>query len=397
LESSLKIISKELNKNSSKSLHTDNAIGEILKQLHGMDVYKKAFHKIANDPNLQLDPVTRTWLHEIVHDEFPENKSHTIEWPKVMEPTDKSIEKLRSWDFDVFSLKREELFVLTEAMFQDFNLLEIFQVPREKFRSFISEISQNYFDNPYHNFHHAFDVTQSIYSMLTKYEASSKLTSLEIFAILLAGLLHDVGHPANNNTFHMNTLSNLALRYNDKSVLENFHCSFGYSLLLEHEILKNLSKPDLVEFRPMIIAFILSTDLSLHVEILSKWKNISSYDKEQKVHRVLLGQMLIKAADIGNPTKKFDVAKEWAQHIQKEFFIQGKKEKELHLPISPFMDEENPNLPAMQLGFISFLVKPLFTLLASTLPTQPICEQLESNILEWQRRSNVEKKSEATK
>lgn len=46
------------------------------------------------------------------------------------------------------------------------------------------------------------------------------LTQFIKFALILAALCHDVSHTGRTNTFEINSLSNLALRYHDKSVLE---------------------------------------------------------------------------------------------------------------------------------------------------------------------------------
>merc|ERR1712113_402298 len=43
-----------------------------------------------------------------------------------------------------------------------------------------------------------------------------------------------------------------------------------------------------------------------------------------------------------------------------EWFQQGDKEKSLGLAISPMMDRTKPNIPRGQVGFIDYIVKPLF-------------------------------------
>ena len=77
-------------------------------------------------------------------------------------------EKLRNFLFDVWQEKEEDLMDMLIFFFQDFNLLETFQIPEEKMRNFIQMIKSKYIrSNPYHNFIHAFDVTQTVYSYLT--------------------------------------------------------------------------------------------------------------------------------------------------------------------------------------------------------------------------------------
>jgi len=46
------------------------------------------------------------------------------------------------------------------------------------------------------------------------------LNSLTKFTLIISGLMHDVGHTGRTNIFEINSLSELAIRYHDKSVLE---------------------------------------------------------------------------------------------------------------------------------------------------------------------------------
>ncbi|NXJ73039.1 PDE4A phosphodiesterase, partial [Rostratula benghalensis] len=69
-------------------------------------------------------------------------------------------------------------------------------------------------------------------------------TDLEILAALFAAAIHDVDHPGVSNQFLINTNSELALMYNDESVLENHHLAVGFKLLQEDncDIFQNLSR-----------------------------------------------------------------------------------------------------------------------------------------------------------
>ncbi|OWK06711.1 hypothetical protein Celaphus_00012067 [Cervus elaphus hippelaphus] len=89
------------------------------------------------------------------------------------------------------------------------------------------------------------------YELLTRYDLISRfknwLTELEIFAIIFSAAIHDYEHTGTTNNFHIQTRSDPAILYNDRSVLENHHLSAAYRLLQEDEemnILINLSKDD---------------------------------------------------------------------------------------------------------------------------------------------------------
>ena len=72
------------------------------------------------------------------------------------------------------------------------------------------------------------------------------LTPIETLASIIANLGHDIGHPGLTNRFLINNKDDLALEYNDNSVLENMHCAIIYSILKKSEcaILDSLSQED---------------------------------------------------------------------------------------------------------------------------------------------------------
>lgn len=59
---------------------------------------------------------------------------------------------------------------------------------------------------------------------------------LEIFALLMAAAVHDVGHMALNNDFLINTRHPNAITYNDVSVNENYHASQAFEMASREEL-----------------------------------------------------------------------------------------------------------------------------------------------------------------
>ena len=84
------------------------------------------------------------------------------------------------------------------------------------------------------------------------------------------------------------------------------------------------------------------------------------FNKNALEDRALLLQVVIKAADISNPLRPFMIARLWSDMIIEEGFRQGEKEAQLGLPISPFMDRHTCNQAKMSVGFLDFLVIPLY-------------------------------------
>lgn len=66
----------------------------------------------------------------------------------------------------------------------------------------------------------------------------------------------------------------LALRYNDKSPLENHHAAATFIILMDpnYNILKNFKREDYKYLRERIISMVLSTDMAVHFSEIAKIK-----------------------------------------------------------------------------------------------------------------------------
>lgn len=69
----------------------------------------------------------------------------------------------------------------------------------------------------YHNDLHGADVMQMCYFMLTTGNLIGKaeLNPLDVLSIVIASVCHDYGHDGFNNGYHVNAVTDRALRYND--------------------------------------------------------------------------------------------------------------------------------------------------------------------------------------
>lgn len=117
--------------------------------------------------------------------------------------------------------------------------------------------------NGYHNFTHATDVLQAIYSFLTTLGLAPPLSILldgpsdsttwarpahvhapggvgqalrpmDVYSLMIAAIGHDVGHPGLSNAYLVNAKTPVAQVYGDKSVLENFHTVTLVQMLKSH-------------------------------------------------------------------------------------------------------------------------------------------------------------------
>jgi hypothetical protein len=158
--------------------------------------------------------------------------------------------------------------------------------------------------------------------MITIIKDKIEITELQIFALMLASLIHDVDHPGNNNIFEINSRSKLALIYNDISILENHHCSIGFKIMCMNSIqlLKNLSKNDYNEVREIIIFSILATDMIFHQELINKLEKNNTWNYK------LICKMIIHAADLSNQIRPFEILKEGSENLRIEYINQKNNE-----------------------------------------------------------------------
>lgn len=105
--------------------------------------------------------------------------------------------------------------------------------------------------------------------------------------------------------------------------------------------------------------------------------------------RLLLLKMAIKCADISNAAKPRGIYMKWTERVIREFYQQGDQEKERGLPISTFMDRDNPNIRKLQLGFLNFIVMPTFKTWLSFLKHEEILHYAEENLKMWLEATDV--------
>uniref|UniRef100_A0A671MHD3 High affinity cGMP-specific 3',5'-cyclic phosphodiesterase 9A n=1 Tax=Sinocyclocheilus anshuiensis TaxID=1608454 RepID=A0A671MHD3_9TELE len=210
-----------------------------------------------------------------------------------------------------------------------------------------------------------------MYGLIWLTDLRSEMDSIDLLIMLTSAVCHDLDHTGYNNAYQINARTELALRYNDISPLENHHCAVAFEILekTESNIFRNLSTEQFKRIREGIIKCILATDMTRHTEILNKFKAILPvFDFSDKDHRDVLMMIMIKVSDISNEARPMDVAEPWLDCLLQEFFNQSDMEKLEGLPVTPFMDRDKVTKPSSQTGFIRFVLFPLFTELANLFP-----------------------------
>uniref|UniRef100_A0A8C1LUT9 Phosphodiesterase n=1 Tax=Cyprinus carpio TaxID=7962 RepID=A0A8C1LUT9_CYPCA len=310
------------------------------------------------------------------------------------------LDDINRWGIDIFKIAeysgKRPLTVIMYTIFQERDLLKTFKIPSDTFLTFLMTLEDHYHaDVAYHNNIHAADVVQSTHVLLSTPALEDVFTDLEIMAALFASAIHDVDHPGFTNQFLINTNSELALMYNDASVLENHHLAVGFKLLQEEncDIFCNLSKKQRQSLRQMTIDMVLATDMSKHMNFLADLKTMVETKKVTSLGVLLLDnysdriqvlQNMVHCADLSNPTKPLELYRQWTDRIMVELFRQGDRERDKGIEISPMCDKHTASVEKSQVGFIDYIVHPLWETWADLVhpDAQDILDTLEDN-REW--------------
>ncbi|XP_063804813.1 high affinity cGMP-specific 3',5'-cyclic phosphodiesterase 9A-like, partial [Pseudophryne corroboree] len=75
---------------------------------------------------------------------------------------------LKEPTFNVWDIQNEEMLTLLEHMFYDLELVTRFRIDAVTLQKFLRCLQSHYRKNPFHNFRHAFCVTQMMYSVVSQ-------------------------------------------------------------------------------------------------------------------------------------------------------------------------------------------------------------------------------------
>ncbi|OAV99622.1 hypothetical protein PTTG_00567 [Puccinia triticina 1-1 BBBD Race 1] len=362
-----------------------------------------------------------------------------INLPETLPSTSRSqlLRILDTWSFDANSLSpaeiRGSLHVLL-AVYLEYTpgftqkLAGLGAVgPEQCLQSLVDTLEVAYDQrNAYHNFRHAVDVVQALYTMLSheglvpplawvlqKESASnsadfwkrqpvgrigSLLDEMSVWALLLAAAGHDVGHPGLTNAFMVNARTPIASVFPDGALLENFHLVTFTRMLREHGFEKMVDGDP--AFRQVLVEAVLATDMARHFPIVeelnrlaSKWATAPEDDPhnpdEHLAAKLLITAGLMKCADISNPSRPHHISLTWSSCLLNEWARQAALEADLRLPISVVtLDPADKRAQAKsQIGFTTLFVLPLFTVMEQLSPKafQPFADNCRLGLKTWQQ------------
>jgi hypothetical protein len=271
--------------------------------------------------------------------------------------------------------------ILTNAGFCD-----IAQTTPENLASFVKHVRSLYFPIPYHNWTHAIDCAQFAFACVHRGNLTRALKPVHMSALCAAILCHDVGHRGFSTPFHVGARSALCCAYGDVSPLERHHLALAASAVREFF-------PALCDstFWKFFSECILATDMVRHFEYMDKFRVLIlgfNLANPKEAHVLLLAELIVKAANIGNTTRPFDVAKAMAENLISEVLEEGRRQKQLGVvvgPIAEVLEAHRQNIADVEIEFYAGVALPLLKHLASVVPElSDLAVQMEDNRKQWE-------------
>ncbi|XP_074856869.1 dual 3',5'-cyclic-AMP and -GMP phosphodiesterase 11A isoform X1 [Carettochelys insculpta] len=294
--------------------------------------------------------------------------------------------------FDDFSLDVDAMITAALRMFMELGMVQKFKIDYETLCRWLLTVRKNYRMVLYHNWRHAFNVCQLMFAMLTTAGFQEILTEIEILALIVGCLCHDLDHRGTNNAFQAKSGSALAQLYGTFATLEHHHFNHAVMILQSegHNIFANLSSKEYSDLMQLLKQSILATDLTLYFERRTEFfelVNKGNYNWNVKSHREIFRSMLMTACDLGAVTKPWEISRQATELVTSEFFEQGDRERsELKLTPSAIFDRNRKDeLPRLQLEWIDSICMPLYqSLVKVNVKLKPMLDSVAVNRGKWE-------------
>ncbi|XP_045145414.1 rod cGMP-specific 3',5'-cyclic phosphodiesterase subunit beta [Echinops telfairi] len=261
-------------------------------------------------------------------------------------------------------------------MYYELGVVRKFQIPQEVLVRFLFSVSKGYRRITYHNWRHGFNVAQTMFTLLMTGKLRSYYTDLEAFAMVTAGLCHDIDHRGTNNLYQMKVR-----RAKTLNIFQNLNQRQHQHVIHLMDIA--IIATDLALYFKKRTMFQKIVDESKNYEDRKAWVEYLSLETTRKE---IVMAMMMTACDLSAITKPWEVQSKVALLVAAEFWEQGDLERTVleQQPI-PMMDRNKAaELPKLQVGFIDFVctfVYKEFSRFHEEI--LPMFDRLQNNRKEW--------------
>eukprot|EP01094_Clydonella_sp_ATCC50884_P021743 TRINITY_DN485_c0_g1_i1.p1 TRINITY_DN485_c0_g1~~TRINITY_DN485_c0_g1_i1.p1 ORF type:complete len:330 (+),score=139.92 TRINITY_DN485_c0_g1_i1:228-1217(+) len=305
--------------------------------------------------------------------------------------TAERVAQLSAWDYAVLKEGRDPAADFLH-MALGLDATRELGVTEGQVRALLHEAQGLYHQHPYHCFVHAVDVAQVVFAFLVRGNARAHLSATEQLALLVAALCHDLDHPGFTNEFALLSGHPLAREAGEhNNVLERHHVALSHRVLEGPSVdfLRSLSPEQRQLFLDTLDYSIGATFMGDHQKYLTDFVQLigeNEHKHSSPKFRRQLCALILKAADIFNQARPFEVAAVWSKRFQEETWQEGDMRKERGIDMGMFMDRKDPvRLSTMQSGFITYFVQPLLMELVAVLPdVSPALDELNRTRARWE-------------
>jgi GAF domain-containing protein len=297
---------------------------------------------------------------------------------RQMKLTEADAAFLNSPAADARSVDAHQVLKLIVSCFIHFDLLEKLHIPFVMFFQSMMLFQAITSELPYHNTHHALDTVQSLFCLLHLTGEHKNFDPIELFALLLAAVMHDAGHTGENGGY---VAPALVIMFKNQPPTETAHAHSAIQLLTKKtvNICDGFAQADARKFWNLFVQLILSSGVYKQVDFIQLWKS----GDLSKLNQM---RLLLKIANMSNVARPYEIAMNHAQLLRREREQVLQEEKIQHGSLQGGEGRDLGDVPIEQteLRFAQETVMPLLEIATAKWRQLDVFrQQLMENIRRW--------------
>ena len=196
-------------------------------------------------------------------------------------------------------------------------------------------------------------------------------------------------HPGLPNSELCRSLSEWALVYNDRSVLENRSAALAFSILrMEgHNVMQGFSAEQFAQFRAWFIDIVLVTDITEAKRVegaMDAWTRVApTFDPAAGDDAIALCRIVMLAADVGSVCRPMDQLLVWSRRLMTEICV-------WNATMTPAVFASN------QSKFLKLHGLKTYNALALLPALEPLKRLTEENVATWEAMSVADREAALT-
>lgn len=298
-----------------------------------------------------------------------------------MHLTEEEEEFLKSPQADVRKVQMDQRMRLIMNCFLHFDLLNKLKIPFVLFFQTLMLLQAVSRDLPYHNMSHALDTLQCVFTLLNLTGEAKNFDDTELFALLLAALMHDTGHTGEHGGFIARSQLPLDILFKNQPPTQTGHANAAIQMLTnkKNNIIDALPQSEQQKFWNFFVQLILSSGTYKEADFVQLWKS----GDHSKLNMM---RLFIKIANMSNVARPYDIAMNHAKLLHKELeqVLQEEKMNSGNVQDSKLEEIMNVPLEQSQLKFATEIVLPLLEIAAAKWRSVDVFrQQLLDNIRQW--------------